>query len=65
MKMTTWYRFTNLCVRLPSCLCRVRSAHTAQPTTRKATANAVHLLLPAHAQDNVLELVEKDFYLCL
>ena len=63
--MTTWYRFTKLSGRLPSCLCRVRSAHTAQPTARKTTANAVHLLLPTHAQDNVPELVEKDFYLCL
>ena len=51
-----WYRFTYLSVCLPSCLCRVRSAHTAQPAARKTTANAVHLLLPTHAQGNVLEL---------
>jgi hypothetical protein len=59
MKVATWYRFAYLSVRLPSCLCRVRSAHTAQPTARKTTANAVHLLLPAHAQDNVSEFDKK------
>ena len=39
--------------------CRVRSAHTALPTARKTTANAVHLLFPTHAQENVSELDRK------